>query len=82
MIVCICHNVSDTAIRQALEAGAGSLEDIRAELKVGSCCGQCNAFANTLVRAHIEEMQAVELRRPVANSPRHYAADTAGTAQV
>ncbi len=68
MIVCICHNVSDKAIRQALEAGAGSMQDIRTQLGVGSCCGKCNAFAKTLVRAHIEDSgsQITELRRGVA----------------
>jgi bacterioferritin-associated ferredoxin len=67
MIVCICHNVSDKAIRQALEDGAGSMQEIRARLGVGSCCGKCNAFAKTLVRAHLEDdgLQAIELRRSV-----------------
>jgi bacterioferritin-associated ferredoxin len=65
MIVCICHNISDKAIRRAIDAGAASMQEIRDELKVGSCCGKCNAFAKTLVRAHIEEMQATELRRAV-----------------
>ncbi len=68
MIVCICHNVSDKTIRQALEDGAGSMHEIRTQLGVGSCCGKCNAFAKTLVRAHLEESgcQATELRRTVA----------------
>ncbi len=68
MIVCICHNVSDKAIRQALEDGAGSMHEIRAQLGVGSCCGKCNAFAKTLVRAHLEDSgsQATELRRSIA----------------
>lgn len=68
MIVCICQNVSDKAIRQALEDGAGSMQEIRAQLGVGSCCGKCNAFAKTLVRAHIEDngCQVTELRRSVA----------------
>ncbi len=66
MIVCICHNVSDRAIREALEAGAGSMQDIRAQLNVGSCCGKCNAFAKTLVRAHLEDCQATEVRRVIA----------------
>jgi bacterioferritin-associated ferredoxin len=66
MIVCICQNVSDKAIRGALEAGAKSMQEIRDALKVGSCCGKCNSFAETLVRAHVEEMQHLELRRTVA----------------
>ena len=67
MIVCICQNVSDKAIRQALEDGAGSMQEIRSQLGVGSCCGKCNAFAKTLVRAHLEDSgcQATELRRSI-----------------
>lgn len=65
MIVCICHNVSDKAIRQALDAGASSMADICAQLNVGSCCGKCNAFAKTLVRAHLEDCQVTEVRRTV-----------------
>lgn len=66
MIVCICHNVSDKAIRSALEAGATSMQEIRAQLNVGNCCGKCNSFAKTLVRAHLEETQVTEVRRAVA----------------
>ena len=66
MIVCICNNVSDKAIRAAVDAGATSLGEIRAQLNVGSCCGKCNAFAKTLVRAHLEDTRITELRREVA----------------
>ena len=47
MIVCICHNVSDKAIR-------------------ASCCGKCNPFAKTLVRAHLEDTRITELKREPA----------------
>lgn len=65
MIVCICHNVSDKAIRSAVDAGATSMQEIRAQLNVGSCCGKCAAFAKTLVRAHLEDQanSITELRR-------------------
>ena len=66
MIVCVCHNVSDKAIRGALDAGAKSMEDIRLQLNVGSCCGKCREFASTLVRAHIEDAHFTELRRVIA----------------
>ncbi len=67
MIVCVCHNVSDRAIRAAVDAGASTLAEIRAQLNVGSCCGKCNAFTKTLVRAHIEDkaIKAVEVRREI-----------------
>jgi bacterioferritin-associated ferredoxin len=62
MIVCVCHNVSDKAIRRALDEGAKSMEDIRQQLNVGSCCGKCNEFATTLVRAHAEDSKFNEVR--------------------
>ncbi len=67
MIVCVCQNVSDRAIRAAVDAGASTLAEIRAQLNVGNCCGKCNAFAKTLVRAHIEDkaIKAVEVRREI-----------------
>ncbi len=68
MIVCICHNVSDKAIRAAVDAGATSLAEIRAQLNVGSCCGKCNAYAKTVVRDQVEDnaLKAVEVRREAA----------------
>ncbi len=68
MIVCICQNVSDKAIREALEGGAASMHEIRTQLGVGSCCGKCNSFAKTLVRAHLEDhgSRVTELRHSVA----------------
>ncbi len=68
MIVCICHNVSVKAIRAAVDAGATSLAEIRAQLKVGSCGGKCNAYAKTVVRDQLEDnvIKAVEICREVA----------------
>lgn len=65
MIVCVCHNVSDKAIRRALDEGAKSMADIQQQLNVGRCCGKCNDFAKTLVRAHVEERPIIELQRVI-----------------
>ena len=56
MIVCVCHNVSDRAIRAAMDAGATSLSEIRAQLNVGACCGKCLPSAKALVNEHHEEV--------------------------
>jgi bacterioferritin-associated ferredoxin len=69
MIVCICHNVSDKAIRQAIASGAESLHQIRSQLNIGSCCGKCLPCAKTIVRESLEDLgcSATALRRePVA----------------
>ncbi len=65
MIVCVCHNVSDRTIRQAVEAGASSVAEIRAQLNVGNCCGKCLPCAKTLVRACVEDgaLNATAVRR-------------------
>ena len=49
MIVCVCHNVSDRAIRAAMDAGLTSLSEIRAQLNVGACCGKCLPSAKAIV---------------------------------
>jgi bacterioferritin-associated ferredoxin len=56
MIVCVCHNVSDRAIRAAMDAGATSLSEIRAQLNVGACCGKCLPSAKALVSDRREEV--------------------------
>ena len=42
MIVCICNNVSDRKIRQAVEAGMTSMVELRDHLDIGTCCGKCH----------------------------------------
>lgn len=55
MIVCVCHNVSDRKIRQAVDNGAATLLDLREQLSVGTCCGKCHSCAKNILRDRIEE---------------------------
>lgn len=50
MIVCVCNNVSDRKIRQAVDAGMTSLADLRNNLDVGTCCGKCHSCAKQVLR--------------------------------
>ena len=54
MIVCVCHNVSDRKIRQAVDEGASSLLDLREQLSVGTCCGKCRSCAKGVLRDALE----------------------------
>jgi bacterioferritin-associated ferredoxin len=54
MIVCVCHNVSDRKIRQAVDEGASSLLDLRKQLSVGTCCGKCHSCAKSVLRDALE----------------------------
>jgi bacterioferritin-associated ferredoxin len=45
MYVCVCHAVTDRAIREAARRGVGTLEQLAAETGVGTCCGSCRTLA-------------------------------------
>lgn len=55
MIVCVCHNVSERKIRQAVDAGLTSMPQLREKLGVGACCGKCNSCAKTVLRECLED---------------------------
>ena len=41
MYVCICNNVTDGDIRNAVAGGIHSMEGLCSQLKISSCCGRC-----------------------------------------
>ncbi len=47
MYVCICHAVTDRAIRQAVREGASCIEDLSEELNVATRCGKCRQLAQS-----------------------------------
>lgn len=55
MIVCVCNNVSDRKIRQAVDNGATTLADLRKELDVGTCCGKCHSCAKQVLRDSLDK---------------------------
>jgi bacterioferritin-associated ferredoxin len=53
MIVCVCNNISDREIRQAVDLGITSIDDLRAALGVATNCGECLSYAMEVLDAHI-----------------------------
>lgn len=45
MFICVCNAISESQVRSAVEAGAGSLSDLQSQLGVGACCGCCSETA-------------------------------------
>lgn len=41
MYVCVCHAVTDKQISATIAQGVTTLQALRSELGVGSCCGKC-----------------------------------------
>ena len=58
MIVCICNNVSDRKIRQAVDAGMHSMVELRNNLDVGTCCGKCHSCAKRVLNDCLQQSAA------------------------
>jgi bacterioferritin-associated ferredoxin len=76
MIVCVCNNISDREVRQAIELGITSMDELRNDLGVATCCGQCFDYAEEILNQHLAAsgasanaetpaMQETVLHRPV-----------------
>ncbi|MEM7281283.1 MAG: bacterioferritin-associated ferredoxin [Pseudomonadota bacterium] len=58
MYVCICNGITDKQIRRAVEDGAQSLQELREQLGVAGCCGQCANEASSFVPQHQPHIKA------------------------
>jgi bacterioferritin-associated ferredoxin len=54
MYICLCHGISDRQIREVVDRGAASLDQVQAHLPVASCCGCCEDSARELIEAHAD----------------------------
>jgi len=64
MIVCVCNNISDREIRQAVDLGITSVAGLRKELGVGTMCGTCVSYAREVLHNHIDSKTVItEVRR-------------------
>lgn len=52
MYVCICNAVTDHEIREARDRGIRTLERLREETGVASCCGACEPEAQAILAEH------------------------------
>ncbi len=49
MYVCICNGVTDRQIREATEAGCGSVSELTMRTGLGSTCGSCLPLAEAIM---------------------------------
>ena len=64
MIVCVCNNVSDRKIRQAVESGMTTMAELRTNLGVAACCGKCQSCAKQVLRECLDAQQAESITFP------------------
>ena len=55
MYVCLCRGITDTQIKEAVQQGASTMEDLGHILGVSQGCGSCANLANELMLQQIEE---------------------------
>ena len=72
MIVCVCNNISDREIRQAVDLGLSTMAELRRDLGVATCCGKCHTCAKEVLNGHLAtitttatQMQEMVFTRPV-----------------
>lgn len=49
MYICICNGVTDRQVREAAEAGCGSLPELTMRTGLGSTCGSCLPLAEAIM---------------------------------
>jgi bacterioferritin-associated ferredoxin len=57
MIACVCNDISDRDIRQAVELDLNAMAELRTRLGVGTCCGQAGRLirqANASMTGRLE----------------------------
>lgn len=54
-VVCYCANVTNGMIKEAVESGASTLEEVQAETGAGTVCGVCVENVEHLVEAFVRE---------------------------
>ncbi len=55
MYVCLCKAVTDRQIKEFVNAGAGSFEDVCRELGVATQCGKCSQLAQNIVETTVKK---------------------------
>jgi bacterioferritin-associated ferredoxin len=50
MYVCLCHGITDKAIKQAVrEDGVGNMRQLKQKLGVATQCGKCAQMAQVII---------------------------------
>ena len=61
MLVCHCMKVCDRTIRECVERGARSVEDVGRECQAGTGCGGCHPTIHALVAGEAADAGVISL---------------------
>jgi len=57
MIVCLCRQVRESDIAEAINHGAASFDDVQLQTGASTCCGQCSDVAKEVSQSLIASKQ-------------------------
>lgn len=61
MYLCLCNNIREADVRQALDSGqCRNYRDVSRQLNVGRQCGKCACDAKKLVQNHQAEQRLLD----------------------
>jgi len=69
MILCVCHNVSESTFRKGVQAGITNLGQACAQLKIGLDCGQCCLEAKRIIEEERQKKFAAPLSHTDPDKP-------------
>lgn len=55
MLVCVCQGISCRDVEDAMRDGAVNVKDLKRQLNLGTCCGQCVPFTKDLLEEKLLE---------------------------
>ena len=55
MYVCLCKAVTDRQIKEFVNGGAGSFEEVCKQLGVATQCGRCSTLAQNIVESTVKK---------------------------
>lgn len=61
MYVCICHDIKDKQIKNALNQGVTSMSALKDELGVATCCGCCEPMVQDLLDEYHANVSIVDV---------------------
>lgn len=50
MIICVCHNISESELKSAIQNGIDTMHLLRENLSLGSGCGKCKSCTKKILR--------------------------------
>ena len=55
MYICVCHAVTESAIRDAVSAGARNIQDLGFQTGAGTQCGSCVPQARAIISTELQK---------------------------